>query len=168
MNPDHLIEQAERLLASPERGAPRQADKRRAVSAAYYALFHRVLSAVADEFMGAANRRNPRYRLAYRSISHARVSLLCRELNKPTPGAQWRAYWPPSGFDPALREFAVLFVNLMEARHRADYDPSLRLLTSEALDLVQDARQALARFEASSPTDRHRFVSLLAFEPRPN
>ena len=118
--------------------------------------------------MGAANKLLPRYRLAYRSVAHGRVFALCREMSKPTPASQWRGYWPDGGFGQPLRTFAALFVSLMEARHRADYDPSYRPLTIEAADLVKDARQALVQFAAADPIERHRFVSLLVFEAKAN
>jgi len=54
LNPDHLFEQAERLVAPPPAGPPRQVDLRRAISAAYYGLFHFCLIAAADEFVDAA------------------------------------------------------------------------------------------------------------------
>ena len=41
-NPEHLLDQAERLAATGT-GAPRQTNLRRAISAAYYAVFHRTL-----------------------------------------------------------------------------------------------------------------------------
>jgi hypothetical protein len=40
IDPDHLLKQAQRLARPPRPGAPRQADLRRAVSSAYYAIFH--------------------------------------------------------------------------------------------------------------------------------
>jgi hypothetical protein len=36
LNPEHLFEQAEKLVIPPPAGPPRQVDIRRAVSAAYY------------------------------------------------------------------------------------------------------------------------------------
>ena len=47
-DPAHLLEQAERLAAAPAKGQPRDADLRRAISTAYYAIFHAILTAAAD------------------------------------------------------------------------------------------------------------------------
>ncbi|HVY50205.1 MAG TPA: hypothetical protein VHA07_01450 [Devosia sp.] len=53
MKPGDLIAQARRLAnASPKR--PRDADLRRAVSAAYYALFQAIAKASADLLVGSA------------------------------------------------------------------------------------------------------------------
>src|SRR5215216_7618181 len=40
LNPEHLFDQAEKLILSPPAGRPRQVDIRRAISAAYYGVFH--------------------------------------------------------------------------------------------------------------------------------
>jgi hypothetical protein len=47
LNPDHLFEQANRLAVPFGPGSIRQVDVRRAISAAYYGLFHAVLTAAA-------------------------------------------------------------------------------------------------------------------------
>lgn len=45
LNPDHLFEQADRLAAPFGPGTIRQVDVRRAISAAYYGVFHAILAA---------------------------------------------------------------------------------------------------------------------------
>ena len=68
LNSDHLLDQAERLTTPLGLGAPRQADLRRAISAAYYGVFHAVATEAADEFVGRTQRDSARYALVYRSI----------------------------------------------------------------------------------------------------
>lgn len=63
MNPYDLIRIARHLATggvSGDRGRPRQADLRRAISAAYYALFHALCRCCADTLAGAtlADRRD--------------------------------------------------------------------------------------------------------------
>ena len=55
----HLIEQARDLSTAgrSERGAPRQADLRRAVSAAYFALFHFLIDKACERLIGVAAER---------------------------------------------------------------------------------------------------------------
>src|SRR5262249_25719796 len=55
LDPEHLFDQADRLVAPPPAGPPRQADVRRAISAAYYAVFHGTLAAVADHLRARAS-----------------------------------------------------------------------------------------------------------------
>jgi hypothetical protein len=73
-NAEHFFEQAERLIAPVRPGATRQVDLRRAISSAYYAVFHGVLAAAADEFVGRTKRAALEYSLAYRSIDHRTLS----------------------------------------------------------------------------------------------
>jgi hypothetical protein len=62
-NPEYLLEQAAKLARAPIAGAPRQTDLRRAISAAYYAVFNFTLTCLADEFVGVQQRPGRRYAL---------------------------------------------------------------------------------------------------------
>jgi hypothetical protein len=92
LNPDHLLDQADRLTTPPVGGAPRQADLRRAISTAYYALFHAVLTEAADDLMGSTQRQSARYALVYRSIDHRAIRDRCNDLKKPQPPAKYTKY----------------------------------------------------------------------------
>jgi hypothetical protein len=80
LNPEHLLEQAGRLIAPGLRGQPRQVDLRRAISAAYYAVFHAALTLAADHFVGVTRRATSQYSLVYRSIDHRSLRDLCIEV----------------------------------------------------------------------------------------
>ena len=56
-NPDHLLDQADRLITSQGRGAPRQADLRRAISTAYYSVFHAIVTNATDDLVGSTQRQ---------------------------------------------------------------------------------------------------------------
>src|ERR1700751_1842071 len=84
LNPDHLFEQADKLISPPPAGPPRQVDIRRAISAAYYGVFHAVLAAAADQFVGVTKRSTSQYGLVYRSVDHLWLKKLCEEVKKPT------------------------------------------------------------------------------------
>jgi hypothetical protein len=70
LNPEHLLQQAVRLLVSPQPGPVRQVDIRRAMATAYYGIFHMVLIAAADSVVGRVHRATARYARVYRSIEH--------------------------------------------------------------------------------------------------
>jgi hypothetical protein len=131
LNPDHLFEQAERLV-SPPAGRPRQVDVRRAISAAYYAIFHATITAAVDQFVGVINRDQSRYGLAYRSVNHAWLRDLCKEIQKSTPSSKFKSYAPPQRFDQNITAFAAAVVELQEKRHSADYDVMIRMNRSDA------------------------------------
>jgi hypothetical protein len=165
VNPDHLLSQADRLIAPPA-GAPRQADVRRAISSAYYALFHAVATEVADEFAGRSQRQTPRYALVYRSVDHRALRTICEDVVKSTLPAKYLKYVRRGGFGPNLKALASAVVDLQEKRHAADYDPLLRVNMSDARLAVATGRTALIRFKRVTPAQRRAFVSLLVFSPR--
>ena len=164
-NPDHLFEQANKLI-SAQAGRPRQADIRRAISAAYYAIFHATITGAADQFVGVTNRDRSRYGLVYRSVSHAWLRDLCKEVQKPTPSNKFKPYAPRTGFGPNITAFAAAVVELQEKRHSADYDVMIRMNRSDAALAIATAQAALRRFGKASRTQRLVFLSLLLFPPR--
>lgn len=147
-------------------GQPRQVDLRRAVSSAYYGVFHAVLAAAADEIVGKSNRSKPLYSLVYRSIDHRALRELCWEVKKPNLSAKLARYELPKGFGPNIKAFAAAMIELQEKRHSADYDPYGRVSRSDALLAVGTARTALARFNKASAARRRAFLTLLLFKPR--
>lgn len=165
LNPDHLFEQAEKLIAS-QAGRPRQVDIRRAISAAYYAIFHAIITAAADHFVGVTNRDESRYGLIYRSVDHRWLKKLCEEVQKPTLSTKLRRYVPTGGFGTNITAFAAAAEELQEKRHSADYDVMIRVNRSDAVFAISTARAALNRFSNAGQSERVAFLSLLLFQPR--
>lgn len=166
LNPDHLFEQAERLIAPARAGSPRQVDLRRAISSAYYGLFHFCLTAAADEFAGVTQRATSRYTLIYRSIDHRTLKDLCVEARKQTPPVKYVPYFPAGGFSTHIQAFSTAAIELQEKRHRADYNPQPRFRTSDAKLAISTARSAVHRFQAASEEHRKAFLTLLVCPPR--
>jgi len=162
-DPEAVLQQAERLVKPFQPGPPRQVDVRRALSSAYYALYHCIVGAVADEFVGKANRGTARHTLVYRSVDHHRISKVCTTLSKPGPDL---APLVPCGFGEALREFGSTVVDLQAGRHEADDDPAKLRRTSKVILAVSRARQALAFFGQASGEQRLVVLTLLAFQNR--
>lgn len=166
LNPDHLLDQAHRLATPPRVGAPRQADLRRAISAAYYGVFHAVVTEAADDFVGKTRRHTPRYSLVYRSIDHRSLRAICDDIVKTTLPAKYSKYEPKGGFGLDLRALATAVIELQEKRHAADYDPLFRVKVSDASTAVDTGRTALGRFRSANQTRRKAFLSLVVFSPR--
>jgi uncharacterized protein (UPF0332 family) len=165
-DPDHLLDQADRLIASTGGGAARQVDLRRAISNAYYALFHAVTAEVVDDFVGSSYRQTPRYSLVYRSVKHRALQELCEDIAKPTLPRRYSRFAPEGGFGADLKLFATTLVALQNHRHLADYDPLFRATRSNAADIVKRGREALARFRRADEKLRKDFLALVAFPPR--
>lgn len=147
-------------------GAPRQADLRRAISGAYYGVFHGVLAAAADRFIGRTRRASVEYALAYRSIDHKWLRDLCAEVKKPILPAKYKTYEPEGGFVAELKGFAAAVFDLQESRHDADYNPLLHLKRSDAVIAISTARSALRRLNGASDVQRAILLALLLFPPR--
>jgi hypothetical protein len=164
LNPEHFFEQAEKLIA-PQAGRPRQVDVRRAVSAAYYAIFHAIITAATDQFVGVTNRDELRYGLVSRSVDHGWLRKLCEEVQKTTLSNKFRRY-APAGFGANIVAFAAAAEELQEKRHSADYDVMIRINRSDAALAIDTARAALGRFNGAGELERLAFLSLLLFPPR--
>lgn len=164
-NVEHLLDQADRLIAPTGRGAPRQVDLRRAISNAYYALFHAVSIAGADQFAGRTRQSEPQYALVYRSIDHRALRQLCEDLGKPTSPAKYEPYITRHGLGLGIGAFALAVVDLQAKRHSADYDPMIRLTALDAQMAIRTARRALTLFSLAR-RDRRIFLMLLLFPPR--
>lgn len=119
-------------LAEKVAADPTQARLRRAVSTAYYALFHLLI----DEAVGKWAVERQRSILA-RTFEHAKMKSICDDLLK---GAK-------SGADvlPELVTVAKSFIQLQQQRHTADYDNSKQWSHT---DVVRELNLAEAAFTA--------------------
>lgn len=123
---------------------PRQSDLRRAVSTAYYALFHALCRNCADALVGTvgANRSDAAWRQAYRSLDHGRAR--DRFDNPNVMGS----------FPVDIQDFGNAFVNAQKKRHAADYDPSYRAARATVLTDIGSADAAIRKLKSTSV--RHR------------
>ena len=154
VNPHDLMEVA-RALAESGHAPPAQARLRRAVSTAYYALFHCLAAAAADLFIGTV--RSPAWHRTYRALEHGRARSACRQ-------AQTMREFPVE-----LRDFAEAFVALQKARQEADYaldTPAYR--KSDVLGHIGSAEFAISRFEQADVTARCAFAAHVLFRQRPS
>jgi uncharacterized protein (UPF0332 family) len=164
-DPANLLDQAERLAAAPARGRPRDADLRRAISTAYYAILHAILTAAADLFVGAAKRTTSLYALAYRSIDHQKVREVCKQVAKPAPADRYKPHVPIGGWGniAILADAALL---LQAKRHEADYDPLFVARRTDVDLVLKQARGALEALQSATEEQRTSFLGLLLFGPR--
>ncbi len=80
MQPLDLIKTARRLSSPRGSKKPRQSDLKRAVSTAYYAMFHAMCRNCADCLIGKtkALRSEPAWRQAYRAVEHSHAKNQCK------------------------------------------------------------------------------------------
>ena len=151
MNSRDLIETARGLTElSPRR--PSQANLRRALSTAYYAVFHCLAATVADALMGKG--RGDAWHQTYRALEHDSARRACKNMQAMR------------GFPPEVQSFAKTFVALQRARHQADYALDGRYAKPEVLVEINEAEAAIARLEGADIRHRRRFAAHVLFKRR--
>ena len=130
-NPTDLLAVAGLLSNASAQPPPSDAQARRAVSTAYYALFHKVVQAAAQRFMGQSHEKSAGYALLYGSFAHHHMKVVCEALQVSTLRDRFRYLLRRNAVSRDMRDFAGAFPALQEARHRADYDPTVEFLPSD-------------------------------------
>ncbi len=129
---------ASRLLAA---GQPSQEALRRAVSTAYYAMFHALATSNADLIVGARTPDNESDWIAtYRALQHYRAE-------KPLHG------WPHL-FSLPLQNFAIVIGGIKRRRENADYNPAANFAQNQVIDWIDNAERAINDFNAASSQER--------------
>ena len=140
---DDMLEQA-RHLATRERRRPRQASLRRAISAAYYALFHLLISEAVSKWKIADHRP----KLA-RMFEHSRMNTASQRTRNVST-------YPFTGQDPTvvanLRRIATAFNRLYDQRQMADYDLTVDWSRTDVLALIKAVDQAFLSMKAIRDT----------------
>ena len=148
----HMIAAADTLARQPGSPTFRQACMRRAVSSAYYAVFHALCFICADELVGWS--RTAVLPPIYRSLDHGTA-------RKKLTGNEAR------GIAPEVKRIGDLFALLQEQRHAADYSPPAPLFDPKrTFALIDDARDAIALIEALGSESRLRLAVLLVARQR--
>ena len=143
-----LLSQARRLARLDSR-RPKQGNLRRAVSTAYYALFHFLVDQSSRCVFGTANDRRPfRYVLA-RAFEHSAMLKACKSFANGTLPAKIQSALPATfGVALEVRAIARTFVAAQETRHEADYDLSVSFTRADVLALIENIAQAISTFNA--------------------
>ena len=152
VSPHDLIEVA-RTLAESGHASPTQARLRRAVSTAYYAMFHCLAASAADLFIGTV--RSPAWHRTYRALEHGRARSACRQ-------AQTMPEFPAE-----IRDFAKAFVVLQIERQKADYaldTPTYQ--KSDVRDHIASVELAIRQFEQAAVDARRAFAAHVLFRQR--
>jgi uncharacterized protein (UPF0332 family) len=122
-------------LAKRDRFRPEQVNLRRAVSSAYYALFHALVGASCLRLAGpGVNTRAMRMVLA-RTYTHTEMQRASRAFAQGQNGLppDLRLALAGTEVSTSLRELAQLFQRLQDDRHEADYDLSVQWRRGDVL-----------------------------------
>jgi hypothetical protein len=156
-----LLEQAVHL-ADRERGRPRQASLRRAVSTAYYSLFHLILDD-ASRYLVASSRLRP---MVVRSFDHRALRSAADALVQISASAQAKSKLRPHFDLPIAADLLTVcaaFGALQDKRHDADYNIDAKFTRGATMGLVGEAVGAHAAWlRVRSTHNAHAFVLLAA------
>jgi hypothetical protein len=137
-----LLETANKLLD----GDATEADLRRAISTAYYAVFNLLCSKAADFLIGdkTSKRANEQ---AFRSMGHAQIKSRCEVVRN---GRQ--------GFPRSIENFADMFCSLQEAREMADYSRNTTFDRPNSVKVVAAVGRMIETFESADQRHQRNFV----------
>ena len=150
---EDLLQQAW-YLAKKERKTPRQASLRRAVSTAYYALFHFLV----DEAVGKWDIARQRSVLA-RPFEHGKMYRVCDQCVKTFYKVGEARDWLP------LKRVALAFTGLQAQLQLADYDNALIWSRAEAIGAIDRAHAAFQDWSAICHSDAAHDFLLQLFLP---
>jgi uncharacterized protein (UPF0332 family) len=138
-------------LARRDPKRPKQANLRRAVSTAYYALFHLLVS----EAVGYWRLERQRSLLA-RSFDHKKMKGVCNNFRSQKPQ------------NAELLAVAEAFLDLQQSRHLADYDNSKAWTKVETMSNIETAQTAFLMWDTVKNQDvaQDLLLSLFASDRR--
>jgi hypothetical protein len=157
----HQLENA-RVMAALDKGRPRQASLRRAVSTAYYALFQALCETCAVELVGW-NEPWESFTPIFRVVEHGRTAQVLSQRTFANT--------------PDLQRLGFVFKELQAAREWADYSPEPRpklepvkndspFTRSEAFTLVELAEEAVGIIDRLSGGERLKLATRLVGKTR--
>ncbi len=153
MQPHNFIETARVLTRRTGRGRPKETDLRRAVSTAYYAMFHCLALTCADTLAGKGMRSREAWLRTYRALEHKDARDRCADQRIRE-------------FPVAIQEFARHFVNMQGSRHNADYNPSTKFLLSEVTQDIDATEGIISEFRNVPANDLRAFAIHVLFRRR--
>ena len=151
MNSHDLMETARRLTESGA-ARPTETDLRRAVSTAYYALFHCLAGTAADLLTGSSG--SPEWQQVYRALEHGKARSACQQQDVMRE------------FPTEVRTFADTFVDLQKARQQADYAHEGEYSKPDALETINTVDGVINEFEQADIRHQRSFAVHVLFKRR--
>ena len=135
-------------------GPPTQEQLKRAISSAYYAMFHALCKSNADTLAGTGIAPLSReiWTRTYRALNHqqARRQLLQTQRRLPAPA----------------QAFAEIFDNMQTQRNEADYNPHSRFSRDQVTKLLDAAEAATEEYMQMPRGDRRAVAALVLLQDR--
>jgi hypothetical protein len=150
---DDLLDIAEEL-AGRDKGKPRQASLRRAMSSAYYAVFNTFGWMCADTLVGTRIDWRAS-RVIHRSLDHEALRRVFQQARDE------------KAFGLVVKQLSPVILELQEARESADYDPEWSGHSrDEVRRLVAGARDAIEKIRTLDEATKRLLAVNLISKPR--
>ena len=132
-----------------------QAHFRRAISTAYYAMFHALLQNNADMLYGreTGQPKSPGWTAIYRALTHTRTRTEMAPSNM-------------ASFPDAITDFAATFLDLQQQREDADYNPNAIFTYSGTVNAINRADNDITGFFGTNDDDLRALAAHLLFDNR--
>lgn len=154
---DDLLQQA-RHLAGLDSGRPKQANLRRAVSAAYYAIFHLLVDQSCRLAVGTQHAQRDYRQVLGRAFSHSAMKSACSSFSGGTLKSSVQQGLPDSFQIPTpVSLIASVFVALQSARHRADYDLAHQFSRKDVYWQIEQVESAIDKFQQLGSGEERKF-----------
>ena len=151
IDPTDLLRHARAVAGNlPDRT---ETDYRRAVSAAYYALFHAVTLQAARVEAGSKSNLPERWDTLTRRIRHKDVRLVATWVAGGAPAERYASRFAELEFGKQVESIARAFLSLVREREEADYSHSSVFTQQRAVDAIDTASEALETVLSLSPPD---------------
>ena len=127
---------------------------RRAISTAYYALFHTLAVSNAELIAGQPQSSMSYYawERVYRRLDHGRAQNNLRAV---------LGQLSPSG-----ENFVRTFIDLQEQRQEADYNPNAQVVRSDTINIIERAQTAIRDFARLTQEERRLITAQSMFDRR--
>jgi uncharacterized protein (UPF0332 family) len=158
---EDLLQQADHL-ATYEGLNPSQASLRRAVSTAYYALFHLLVEEAALRWNGSPEAKTG----MERGFQHGPMKNVSIQFRKQA----WQDWHGNQRQIPsAIQKIASAFVDLQEERHTADYDNHEQWSVTDVQAILDTARSAFQHWHSirTDPMAGNYLLAMLLNKQRP-
>ena len=154
IDPQELIGTCHKLVSQSASQPLSQADMRRAISTAYYALFHTLAASNAELIAGQPQSSISSYawERVYRRLDHGRAQNNLRGV---------LGQLSPSG-----ENFARTFIDLQDRRQEADYDPNAPITRSRTVNIIARADTAIRDFAQLTQEERRLLAAQSMFDRR--
>ena len=154
IDPQELIGTCHKLVPQATSPPPSEADMRRAISTAYYALFHTLAASNAELVAGLPQSSISSYawERVYRRLDHGRAQNNLRAVL--------------GQLSPSAENFARTFIDLQDRRQEADYDPNAPVTQSRTLNIIARADTAIRDFAQLTQEERRLITAQSMFDRR--